>query len=204
MPWSDLQPAASFSHTLDTQTRPAQLRVVHQSDQYLGISSGSEEWNTSNAEWASYFPSCEEGHLLYCQYFSSVHPIVHLIHRPSFDLEYYKASLVSPDLASNHLTFKALLLATYLAAASSLQPPQSVMMFGINKQTMIAKLKMAAEKALMEANYMNSIDLQTLQAFTIYLVIVLKRKMWLHAANVHRLYGAQRTSWIHIRDSSVH
>ena len=170
---SNSQSGASFSHTLDPQTESAHAPYIHRSDAYLGMSSGFEGWNTSNLGLASYFPSSEESHLLYCQYFSSVHPIVHLIHRPSFDLGYYNVSLISPDLPSNKVSFKALLLAIFLAAASSLQPSQSVMMFGIDQQTMVTKLRLATEKALMEAYYMDSIDVQTLQAFTIYLVNLL-------------------------------
>jgi hypothetical protein len=58
-----------------------------------------------------------------------------------------------------------------MAAAVSLSPMQSQLQLGIAKQNeLVGKLKVATEKALIEANYMKSFKLQTLQAFTIYMV----------------------------------
>lgn len=48
---------------------------------------------------------------------------------------------------------------------------QSQLQLGIAKQNeLVGKLKVATEKALVDANYMKSIKVQTLQAFTIYMV----------------------------------
>ena len=59
-----------------------------------------------------------------------------------------------------------------LAAAVSLSPAQSQLELGIAKQTeLVAKLKVAAENALVNANYLKTDNLQTLQAFTIYMVL---------------------------------
>ena len=68
-------------------------------------------------------------------------------------------------------SFRALLLSICLAAAISLSPMQSQLELGIAKQNeLVAKLKIATENALINANYLKSTKLQTLQAFTVYMV----------------------------------
>ena len=67
-------------------------------------------------------------------------------------------------------SFKALLLAMCLAAAVSMPLVQQKELDGINMESVVGRLKVATEKALGEANFTNSVEIQTLQAFTIYLV----------------------------------
>ena len=122
-------------------------------------------------EGRNYFPSRNEIHILYHQYFVAVDPLVHLIHKPSFDQECYSLSVSSQNLDSTPAPFKALLLSICLAAAVSFSPTQSQLELGIAKQNeLVAKLKVAAENALVNANYLKTDNLQTLQAFTIYMV----------------------------------
>ena len=121
--------------------------------------------------WGNFFPSREEIHILYHQYYAAVDPLAHLIHKPSFDTECFNLSSSLPSLESAPASFRALLLAMCMAAAVSLSPMQSQLQLGIAKQNeLVGKLKVATEKALIEANYMKSFKLQTLQAFTIYMV----------------------------------
>ena len=59
---------------------------------------------------------------------------------------------------------------------------QSQLQLGIAKQNeLVGKLKVATEKALIDANYMKSVKVQTLQAFTIYMVyqIIFTSTSWL-------------------------
>lgn len=67
-------------------------------------------------------------------------------------------------------SFKALLLAICLAAAVSLPLTRAEDALGVAQQTLVGRLKIATEKALTDANFMSSVKIQTLQAFTIYLV----------------------------------
>ena len=68
------------------------------------------------------------------------------------------------------VSFKALLLAMCLAAAVSLPIVQQKELSGINIESLVGRLKIATEKALTDADFMTSIKIQTLQAFTVYLV----------------------------------
>ncbi|KAL2036736.1 hypothetical protein N7G274_010531 [Stereocaulon virgatum] len=121
--------------------------------------------------WGNFFPSREEIHILYHQYYAAVDPLAHLVHKPSFDTECFNLSSSLPSLESAPASFRALLLAICMAAAVSLSPMQSHLQLGTAKQNeLVGKLKLATEKALIEANYMKSVKLQTLQAFTIYMI----------------------------------
>lgn len=67
-------------------------------------------------------------------------------------------------------SFKALILAICLAAAVSLPPMQAEEELGVRQQTLVGRFKIATEKALIDARFMSSVTMQTLQAFAIYLV----------------------------------
>lgn len=120
-------------------------------------------------EWETYFPSIEESKVLYDRYFFAVDPVIHIIHRPSFEVELHNF-LFSPPSVMPVPSFKAVLLAMYLAAAISMCPVECQIKLQVEKHTLVAKLEIAAEKALTEADFMRSAKFQTLQAFTIYMV----------------------------------
>ncbi len=115
-------------------------------------------------------PSRNELNLLYCRYWSAVDPLAHIIHKPSFEGECRKYLLNGQIIDTAPVSFKALLLAMCLAAAVSLPVMQAKEMLGIAQQTLVGRLQIATEKALTDANFMSSIRIQTIQAFTIYLV----------------------------------
>ena len=116
-------------------------------------------------------PSRNELNLLYRQYWSVVDPLAHIIHKPSFEGEFRKFLLHGQVIDAAPASFKALLLAMCLAAAVSLPLAQAKEILGIPQQTLVGRLKIATEKALRDANFISSVKIQTLQAFTIYLVI---------------------------------
>lgn len=132
-------------------------------------------FSTSQApdrSYYSYFPSREECTFLYHQYFVAVDPLAHILHKPSFALDCYNLTSRFSGTQPT-LSFKALLLSVYFAAAVSLSPLKCEMQLGIKQQLLETKLRAATEKALIDANYMSSVKLQTLQAFTIYMVKLL-------------------------------
>ncbi|CAD6586126.1 MAG: hypothetical protein ASARMPRED_002448 [Alectoria sarmentosa] len=116
------------------------------------------------------FPTFDELHLLYSQYWSAVDPLAHIIHRPSFEGECRQYMPRSQVIDAAPASFKALLLAMCLAAAVSLPLMRTEEMLGVRQQTLVDRLKIGTEKALIDANFMSSVTIQTLQAFTIYLI----------------------------------
>ena len=125
---------------------------------------------TDTMDWGHYFPSCGELHLLLTQYFDIVHPVSHVIHRPTFENDCYNARRQSPGLVHATASIRALLVAMAYAAAVNLSDSQSELLLGVQKRSLVGKLKFATENALVEAQYMSSVNIQTLQAFTIFLV----------------------------------
>ena len=115
-------------------------------------------------------PKCEELEVLLRVYWCAVDPLAHIVHKPSFEKECRKYMLNGYVVDAAPVSFKALLLAMCLAAAVSMPKVQQKELEGINIQSVVGRLKLATEKALTDANFTNSIEIQTLQAFTIYLV----------------------------------
>ena len=112
-------------------------------------------------------PTRDELDILYYQYWSAVDPLTHIIHKPSFEGQCRKYLLHGQVIDDAPASFKALVLAMCLAAAVSLQAKE---VLGGTQQTLVGRFKVATEKALGNANFMSSVEIQTLQAFTIYLV----------------------------------
>lgn len=115
-------------------------------------------------------PTCEELNLLYYQYWFAVDPLAHIIHKPSFELECRNYMAHGQVIHAAPASFKALILAICLAAAVSLPPMQAEEELGVRQQMLVGRFKIATEKALIDANFMSSVTMQTLQAFIIYLV----------------------------------
>lgn len=115
-------------------------------------------------------PTGDELTLLYYQYWSAVDSLAHIIHKPSFERDCRKYLLHSQVIDAAPVSFKALLLAMCLAAAVSLPSMQAEEVLGVTQQTLVGRLKIATERALTDANAMSSVNVQTLQAFTVYLV----------------------------------
>ena len=115
-------------------------------------------------------PNYKELQLLYHQYWSAVDPLAHIIHKPSFEIELRNFMPHRQIVDEAPASFKALLLAMCLAAAVSLPLMRAEEALGMTKDALINRLKVATEKALTNANFMGSTKIQTLQAFTVYIV----------------------------------
>ncbi|KAL8713200.1 MAG: hypothetical protein Q9220_002721 [cf. Caloplaca sp. 1 TL-2023] len=108
--------------------------------------------------------------MLYHQYFKAVHPLAHVVHKPTFDRQFYRSFLTQDPSKGATKSFTALVLAMCFAAAVSLSFTQPQVQFQTTKMALVDKLKAAAERALVAAQHMKSLKLETMQAFTIYLV----------------------------------
>ena len=115
-------------------------------------------------------PNRSELNFLYYQYWAAVDPLAHVVHRPTFDGEMSKYLVHGQVIDAAPASFKALLLAMCLAAAVSLSPTQVKEMLGVPQPALVGRFKVATEKTLTTSNFMNSFKIQTLQAFTVYLV----------------------------------
>ena len=118
-------------------------------------------------------PTRLEAEILYQRYLESVNPIVHVLHIPSFRrlLESFWTNI---DLGhANSESSVALVLSVCTAAAASITTIQSKAHFGLSQEDLFRRLQTATEQALVRAKWSKTTNIQTLQALTIYLVILL-------------------------------
>ncbi|TGZ80129.1 hypothetical protein EX30DRAFT_308084 [Ascodesmis nigricans] len=127
-------------------------------------------WSTTLSNPLSQLPTQQEASLLYAQYWACVDPMAHILHKPTFELEYRKfwedISQGTPIPPST----TALIYSVFFAAAVSLPQAVAHLQFNLPKQALLDKFRVMAEHALMKANFLRTARMETLQAFTIYLI----------------------------------
>lgn len=115
---------------------------------------------------------------IYCR---NVDPLIKILHRPTLneDIEAFVSSPQSQLPPSKN----ALLFAIYFAAASTLSNQDSLRQLGEGQDVLIKRYRAGVEKALAAADYLNSNELTTLQAATIYVTLL-------------RVSSVTRSSWV--------
>lgn len=97
----------------------------------------------------------------------NVNCLIKLIHVPSFQ-KTIDEFCASPYQVSK--TIEALLFAIYLAAVASLEEDECVTITGEPRNTILSRYRMAAQQALVNATFLKSTSIVTLQAYYIFLV----------------------------------
>lgn len=105
-------------------------------------------------------------------YKQNVDPLVRVLHKPTIEQNINNLSLSEASLGSET---RVLLLAICYSAVSSLAPSQARTEFAFDVQGYTASFRTAVEKALTDAQVLQTHDLRVLQAFVIYLVRLLKK-----------------------------
>ena len=156
--------------SLDAQPTSGGIDSDSQSLDFAGTSS-LPNLQGSTHEWTGTLPCLNEVQILCQLYFIAVHPLQQVIHKPLFELE-RQSLFVHGEAGLNAYppSFRALKLAICLSARTSVSATEVEMRLGLQKHIHLAELRAATVQALEEADYLESIDLHTLQAFTIYLV----------------------------------
>ena len=112
-------------------------------------------------------PSTSQACILWDTYKENVDPLVKIVHRPSIERIFLKASGI-PHNASK--AEAALLYSIYLTALITLEPVQCEALFGTSKSFMTSHYRALTEKAMAKASFLTSSSLLVLQAFVMYLV----------------------------------
>jgi hypothetical protein len=118
----------------------------------------------------AYLPSKNVADRLMAQYWSAVHLLCRVVHRPSFESQYnvfwhQVRSGIEPPAS-----FQALVLAAMFSAITSMTEEAVVMQFGVDKKQLLDSFQTGTETALYRANFLRTTKLQTLQALVMYLV----------------------------------
>lgn len=114
-------------------------------------------------------------------YLLNVDPLIKILHRPTLGKEIETFAL-SPQ-NQLHPSKNALLFAIYFAAVSTLSNKESVRQLGETQDVLIRRYRTGCEKALAVADYLNSSELASLQAATLYVTLL-------------RVSSVGRSSWV--------
>ena len=117
-------------------------------------------------------PSDAHMEILFRSFFANVDPICKILHRHT---AYTYLSNANALMNPSRRRFKfrsldAVTFAMYFAAISSMSSEECLLHLGEQKTDLVARHKCFAEKALVQANYLNTLEISTLQALTIYIV----------------------------------
>ena len=107
---------------------------------------------------------------LIANYWTAVHTIARTVHRPSFERQYQKFWVYINAGVEPRSSFQAVIFAALLSSVVSIPRDQVWTEYSVEKQTLVDNFREATEAALARANFLHTTKLETLQAFTMYLV----------------------------------
>lgn len=117
-----------------------------------------------------YLPSQHTADHLVQQYWFAVHPIVRLVHRPTFQQRYntfWNEVMMGVEPVGS---LQALVFAAMFAGVVSM-PEESILRdFGCAKKNLVENFQQGTETALVRAHLLRTTKLETIQAFVIYMV----------------------------------
>jgi hypothetical protein len=112
------------------------------------------------------FPSTLYSFILWQKFLSNVNPLTKVIHQPTLQEKLVNAN---KDFTKVSRPLAALLFAIYAAAVNSMTEDECRKEFQEDRTTLLARYVGAAQRALVDANFLGSMNLMVLQAFVIYL-----------------------------------
>ena len=107
-------------------------------------------------------------------YLSNVDPVFKILHAPSLR-RYLQEGAADLDCSPGARGLEALKYAVYYAATVSMTEGECRLRIGGDKAVLMAKYRAGTELALAKADLLNTVEMSTLQAMTIYLVVLYLR-----------------------------
>jgi hypothetical protein len=138
------------------------------------------------------YPSDAHRPILFHFYLTNIDPLCRILHRPT--IASYLANLEElHDHSTRRLKFtslEAITFAMYFTAVTSMSSQECMAHLGEAKHILLGRYKKGTETALAEADLLNTMELVTLQAFTLYIVRVPTANFYMilesiAAANIH-------------------
>jgi hypothetical protein len=141
---------------------------------YIAPASGFFLSNASHhAGLSDFLPSRLAADRLIKQYFSAVHPIAKLVHRPSFEREYESFWEVVSMGMEPPGSAQAIVFAAMFSGVVSMDESAVLRDFGVSKASLIENFQLGTETALGRANFLRTTKVETLQGFVMYMVSLL-------------------------------
>ena len=117
-----------------------------------------------------FLPSKSAADRLLQQYWYAVHPLTHVVHRPSFERR-YQVFWSEVDMGIEPVgSLQAVVFAAMFSGVVSM--PDEIIMhdFGVGKKDLVDNFQQGAETALVRANLLRTTKIETMQAFVMYMV----------------------------------
>jgi hypothetical protein len=123
--------------------------------------------NTASKDLSSLHPRPVQIFRLWQTFLVNVNPLVKIFHAPTVQQIILDAS---GDLANVPRATEALMFAIYLIAVTSLKTEECETMFGEPRSTLLSKYSHGTQQALVNAKFLKSLNLYSLQAFALFLL----------------------------------
>ena len=130
-----------------------------------------QESNNFNDTEISHPPSAHSV-VLWQFFFKNVDPVCRILHRPTVNA-YFSNLKALFDPSTRRFKFQSLeavTFAAYFAAVTSVSSDDCLDYFGEEKDILSARYKRYTEKVLVQADFLNNLEIPTLQGLTIYIV----------------------------------
>ncbi|KAK5172994.1 uncharacterized protein LTR77_003116 [Saxophila tyrrhenica] len=130
-----------------------------------------------NTSLIDYLPTKNVSDQLIAQYFAAVHLVARAVHRPTFEAQYalfWGQIATGTEPVPSH---QAIIFAAMLSAAVSLSDEQVSRMFGTTKAALVDSLRSGTEMALSKANFLRTTKTDTMQAFVMYLIPLIRAEV---------------------------
>jgi hypothetical protein len=170
---------------LDLRPGPAHPKIQASPKSYIGpgpdyiapASSFFFPGTNMNTTLLDYLPSKNVADQLVAQYFRAVHFVARAVHRPTFEAQYalFWGSIAtgSEPLPSQ----QAIIFAAMFSASVSMSDDQISRAFGTTKNTLVDSLRSGTEMALSKANFLRTTKTDTMQAFIMYLIPLIRAEV---------------------------
>lgn len=118
------------------------------------------------------YPSNAHSAVLFRAYFANFDPICKILHQPTVHTHFSNLCALLDPLTGKFKfrSLEAVTFAAYFAAVNCMPPEHCMKCLGESKEILLARFKSNTEMALVQADFLNSMEITTLQALTIYIV----------------------------------
>ena len=130
---------------------------------------------------------------LWAIYTRNVDPLMKFLHRPTVAKQLEALAASTKDYPAES-TFHALAHAIYFSAVTCLSPADCRRQLDESQAILATRYRLAVERALAEADFLNSNSLETLQALTLYVVCSISSN-WLFVMSDHLGYDSLLFTW---------
>lgn len=120
------------------------------------------------------YPSAAHIEILFRFYFANVDPVCKILHRPTVNTYFSNLEQLLDPLTHRFKfrSLEAVTFAAYFAAVTSMSSQECLTHLDEERDILLARYRRITEAALVQANFLNSLEIHTLQAFTIYIVSI--------------------------------